>query len=231
MKTVNLQRGRAGVDRGVVNAIATSDGDFLNRDFLSRGERERLRRLERRRSRCRPGSRRRQAVQEKIRSIRRRERDRRRDFCAKAADQVVPGNALIVLEKLNIRSMTTSAKGTAEAPGTNVAAKTALNRAISDKGWYLFELAVRNKARTTGATVRTVNPAYTSLTCPAKDCGNVNANNRKSQAEFECTTCGHAEHADTAGAKTTLARGHSGFRAWRPPADGRVTEAPTSGNP
>jgi putative transposase len=230
-KTVSLQRGRTGVDRGVANAIATSDGDFFGQNFLSEGERERLRRLERRRDRCRPGSRRRQVVKEKIRIIRRRERDRRRDFCSKAAALVMSGNSLIVLEKLNIRGMTASTKGTVEEPGTNVAAKRGRNRAILDKGWHQFELAVRNKARATGATVRTVNPAYTSLTCPAEGCGNVDTNNRKSQAEFVCTTCGHAEHADTVGAKTTLARGHSGFRAWRPPAARRVTEAPTSGKP
>ncbi|WP_243717122.1 RNA-guided endonuclease InsQ/TnpB family protein [Actinomadura darangshiensis] len=230
-KAVSLQRGRTGVDRGVANAIATSDGNFFDRSFLSDGEQERLRRLERRRSKCRPGSRRRQATREKIRIIRRRERDRRRDFCVKAADLVVSGNALVVLEKLNIRGMTASAKGTAEEPGTNVAAKTGQNRAILDKGWHLFELAVRNKSRVTGAVVRTINPAYTSLTCPAEGCGNVDANNRKSQAEFACTCCGHAEHADTVGAKNTLARGHSGFRAWRPPAAGRVDEAPTSGKP
>ncbi|MFD1662580.1 zinc ribbon domain-containing protein [Streptomyces caeni] len=65
--------------------------------------------------------------------------------------------------------------------------------------------AVRNRARRTGTTVRTANPAYTSLTCPA--CGYVHPDNRKSRATFVCTSCGHGEHADTVGAKNTLARG------------------------
>lgn len=46
------------------------------------------------------------------------------------------------------------------APGTGIRQKAGLNRAILDKGWHSFELAVRNRARHTGTTVRTVNPAY-----------------------------------------------------------------------
>jgi hypothetical protein len=116
------------------------------------------------------------------------------------------------------------------APGTNVRQKAGLNRKILDKGWHMFELAVRNKARSTGTTVRTVYAPYTSLTCPEPACGRVDTNNRKSQAVFVCTACGHTEHADPVGAKNTLARGHSGHRAWRPRRQ-PVCEAPTSANP
>ncbi len=229
-KTVNLERGRVGIDRGVVWAVATSDGRFFDREFLTPGERQRLLRLERRRNRCVKGSERREAVKAKIRVIRRRERDRRADFCAQTAAAVVPDNALVVVEKLNIQNMTKSAKGTAQEPGRNVAQKSGLNRKILDKGWYAFEQAVRNVARRTGTAVKTVNPAYTSLTCPNPDCGHVHTDNRESQAKFVCTACGHREHADTVGAKNVLARGHSGHRAWRPRGY-PVREAPTSVNP
>ena len=205
-------------------------GEFFNREFLTEGERQRLLRLERQRNRCQLGSKRRAAVNTKIRAIRRRERDRRADFCAQTAAAVVPGNARVVLEKLNTKAMTASARGTVKAPGKGVRQKAGLNRKILDKGWHMLELAVRNKARHTGAEVRTVYAPYTSLTCPEPGCGNVDANNRKSQAEFVCTACGHAEHADTVGGKNTLARGHSGYRAWRP-LRRDVDEAPTSGNP
>ncbi|WP_243710989.1 transposase [Actinomadura sp. KC216] len=229
-RSVSLERGRVGIDRGIVQAVATSDGRFFDRAFLTPGERQRLLRLERQCHRCRPGSRRREAVKAKIRTIRRRERDRRADFCGQTAATVVRGNALVVLEALNTRGMTASAKGTMEQPGTNVAAKSALNRKILDKGWRMFELACRNKARHAGTAVLTVNPAYTSQTCPNSGCGHVHPDNRKSQAKFVCTACGHHEHADTVGAKNVLARGHSGHRAWRP-RDAPVCEAPTSGNP
>ncbi|MFF4570319.1 RNA-guided endonuclease InsQ/TnpB family protein [Streptomyces sp. NPDC001410] len=226
--TVSLKRGRVGVDRGVATLAATSDGRFFDRAFLTVGEAERYRRLQQRHARTRKGSKRRQACRTKMRAIMGRVRHRRQDFHAQTACQVVDGNALVVLEDLNVASMTARAKGTIAHPGTRVRQKAGLNRAILDKGWHSFELAVRNRARHTGAEVRTVHPANTSVTCPV--CGYVHPDNRKSQAKFVCTACGHREHADTVGAKNTLARGHAGHRAWRPRRR-PVREAPTSANP
>ncbi|MCF3687161.1 transposase, partial [Salmonella enterica subsp. enterica serovar Weltevreden] len=42
--------------------------------------------------------------------------------------------AVVALEDLNVAGMTRSARGTLEAPGRNVAAKSGLNRAILDAG-------------------------------------------------------------------------------------------------
>ncbi|MEU6180481.1 RNA-guided endonuclease InsQ/TnpB family protein [Streptomyces coeruleorubidus] len=141
-------------------------------------------------------------------------RDRRRDFHAQTARHVVDGNGLVVLEDLNTVGMTATARGASAEPGTHVGQKAGLNRAILDKGWHSFELAVRNRARHTGTAVLTVNPAFSSTTCPV--CGCVHPDNRESQARFVCTACGHREHTDTIGAKNVLARGHTGHRAWRP---------------
>ncbi|XVQ16000.1 RNA-guided endonuclease InsQ/TnpB family protein [Spirillospora sp. CA-255316] len=141
-QTVSLQRGRVGIDRGVATAVATSDGRFFDREFLTPGERQRLLRLERQRDRCVKGSKRREVVKAKIQTIRRRERDRRADFCGQTAAMVVPGNGLVVLEKLSIKGMTATARGSLGQPGTNVAAKAGLNRAILDKGWHALERAV-----------------------------------------------------------------------------------------
>jgi transposase len=44
-----------------------------------------------------------------------------------------------------------------------------------------------------------VNPASTSLTRP--QCGVADATSRRSQSEFVCTACGHADHADVVGAR------------------------------
>jgi IS605 OrfB family transposase len=226
--TLSLERGRVGVDRGVVTLAATSDGRFFDRRFITPGEAERYRRLQQQLARTQKGSKRRKACQAKLRVIMRRVRDRRQDFHAQAACEVVDGNALVVFERLNITGMTATARGSVAEPGARIRQKSGLNRSILDKGWHSFELAVRNRARRTGAMVHTVNPAHTSTTCPV--CGHVHPDNRKSQARFVCTACGHKEHADTVGAKNTLARGHAGHRAWRPRRQ-PVREAPTSVNP
>ena len=56
-----------------------------------------------------------------------------------------------------------------------------------------------------GALIK-VDPKNTSRTCPC--CGLVSADNRKTQAHFECVDCGFVENADVVGALNILARGH-----------------------
>ena len=48
---------------------------------------------------------------------------------------------------------------------------------------------------------------YTSQTCPS--CLNVDKQNRQTQAEFECVTCGYHENADLVGAINVLRAGHA----------------------
>lgn len=50
------------------------------------------------------------------------------------------------------------------------------------------------KAKRAGVPVRFVDPRNTSRSCA--QCGHVNKRNRKSQAEFCCTACGHRSNAD-----------------------------------
>jgi putative transposase len=113
--------------------------------------------------------------------------------------------ALVVIEDLKIGQMTRSAKGTLEAPGTCVNAKSGLNRAILSKGWHQFTVALSSAARYTGTRVMTVPPHYTSQRCSA--CGHVDPKSRESQAKFRCTHCPHTDHADVNAAKNILAAG------------------------
>jgi putative transposase len=77
-----------GVDRGVAAAIATSDGDLLDRLFLTAGERRRAVVLQRRLSRAARRGCNRDKTRAALAQIRRRERQRRQDFNAKAAHQL-----------------------------------------------------------------------------------------------------------------------------------------------
>ena len=43
---------------------------------------------------------------------------------------------MIYIEDLQVSNMSKSAKGTAETPGKNVAAKSGLNQAILDQSWF-----------------------------------------------------------------------------------------------
>jgi len=194
-----------GVDRGVVVALATSDGQLRDRDFVSDGERRRALCLQRRLSRVGKYSRNRAKTREALAVIRARERHRRQDFCARTAHELATDNALVVIEALKTKQMTRSAKGTLDKPGTNVKAKSGLNRAILSKGWHQFALALASAARYSGTRVVTVPPQYTSQRCSR--CGHVDPKSRESQAVFRCTHCSHTEHADVNAAKCILAAG------------------------
>jgi putative transposase len=91
---------------------------------------------------------------------------------------------VIRVEDLDVRAMTRSARGTVEKPGTGVAQKRGLNRAISGSGRGLLVARLRHKAV---GRVEQVPAAYTSQRCSA--CGHVAPANRKSQAVFECESC------------------------------------------
>jgi putative transposase len=194
-----------GVDRGVTTAIATSDGKLIDREFLTAGEQRRALALQRKLSRAARRGRNRDEARAALTGIRARERARRRDFYAQAAHQLAAANAVVVLEDLKTRNMTRSAKGTIDEPGTNVRAKSGLNRAILAKGWHQFDLALISAARYSGTTVVRVPAAFTSQRCSA--CAQVDPKSRESQAVFRCTTCAHCEHADVNAARNILAAG------------------------
>jgi putative transposase len=202
----HAEPGRAvGVDRGVVVAVATSDGELRDRDFLTAGERRRVRRLQRKLSRCAGRGRNRDKARAALGVIRARERRRRRDFCAQTAHELTVGNALVAVEDLKTKQMTRSAKGNTTEPGRNVKAKSGLNRVLA-KGWHQFALALKSAARYSGTRVVVVPAAFTSLRCSA--CGHVDPKSRDSQAVFRCTHCSRpAEHADVNAAKNILAAG------------------------
>ncbi|MEV6521382.1 transposase [Longispora sp. NPDC051575] len=201
-----------GVDRGVVVAVATSDGRLADRGFTTPGEQRRMLALQRRASRqerhrrahAAKTSQRAKNTRAQLGRMWARIRDRRADFCHQLAHDLCADNALVGIEALRITNMTASAAGTIERPGRNVAQKSGLNRAILTKGWGQFELALRNQARRTGTTVLRVDPAYTSRTCNA--CGHNTPDNRESQAVFRCVACGLQAHADVNAACNILAR-------------------------
>jgi hypothetical protein len=155
-------------------AVACSDGTMRDREFRTPGEARRYRGLQKKLARQRTGSANRSKTIAEMRRIKRRERDRRQDFVSWTGNRLATRHGIVVLEKLSTGSMTRSAKGTVEDPGRNVRQKAGLNRAILDKGWHMFELAVENVARRTGCPCQ---PAETSpwAVCEAgtsgKPCG------------------------------------------------------------
>jgi putative transposase len=73
-----------------------------------------------------------------------------------------------------------------------------------DISFGAFKLQLEYKCKEAGKTLIKVNPAYTSQTC--RNCGSVDRENRKSQSEFHCLSCGHKDNADINAAKNILSK-------------------------
>ena len=192
-----------GVDRGVAVSAALSTGELLHVPGLTAPERERLLRLERMLARAKRGSSRRKRVRFAIARLRARETDRRKDWAEKTSTDLARRFDIVRVENLNVKNMTRSARGTPQDPGSNVRAKSGLNREILRSGWGLLVRRLEDKAP---GRVEKINPAFTSQRCSA--CGQVDAKSRESQARFACMACGFACNADVNAARN-IAAGHA----------------------
>jgi putative transposase len=130
----------------------------------------------------------------------------RRDFLHKATTTISQNHAMVCIEDLRVRTLSRSARGNIQAPGQGVRAKSGLNKSILDQGWFEFRRQLAYKLGWNGGMLIAVPPHHTSRTC--RVCGHVAAQNRRSQARFECVHCGYQQNADVVGAMNVLARGH-----------------------
>jgi len=191
-----------GVDRGVAVSAALSTGELRNTPGLRPPERRRLRLLQRRLARAKPGSNRRRRVRLSIARLKARQTDRRRDWTEKVSTDLARRFDLICVENLDVRAMTRTASGTVERPGRGVRQKTGLNRAILANGWGRLVDRLEHKAP---GRVQKVAAAYTSQRCSA--CGHVTAESRQSQTAFRCVACAWTGNADYNAARNIAAAG------------------------
>ena len=184
-----------GIDRNV-GQVTCSDGKVFRMPDTARHER-RVRRYQRMMAR-RQGPNRKKGIKASNRWLRVQLlhqkaqatlRHARRNWCHGVSREVADGYSLVHLEKLDIKGMSASAKGTKENPGIHVRAKAGLNRSIHGSCWGKFHQCLDYKTNT-----NYVNPAYTSQTC--NPCGHGDKNSRRSQSVFICTACGHRDNAD-----------------------------------
>lgn len=203
-----------GIDRGVINTLALSDGTFDHIPTLTEPETARMTRLQRRLARQQKGSNRRRATRGQIARLHQKGRDRRTDWIEQTTTRLVRDHDLIAIEKLTTANMVRrpAPKPDPETPGVwlpnRAAAKAGLNRGIHAACWSQFAKRLHDKADQTPELARThiieVPAPNTSRQCRA--CGHIAAKNRESQATFNCASCGHHAHADTNAAENILAR-------------------------
>jgi putative transposase len=192
-----------GIDRGVVNFAAFSDATPSVQPLNSfRKLSDKLAKLQRRLARKTRFSANWKKLQAKISRLHSHIANARKDFLHKLSSGIAQSHGVVKIEKLQVRNMTRSAKGTVANPGTNVAQKRGLNRAILDLGWSMFGAMLGYKLPERGGRLEEVDPAYTSQRCA--ECGHTAKANRPDRDTFRCVACGHADCADRNAARNIL---------------------------
>ncbi len=196
-----------GIDVGITRFATLSDGSFIEPLNTFRKHEQRLARYQRAMSRKTKFSNNWKKAKARVQKLHTRIANVRRDFLHKTTTTISQNHAMVCIEDLQVRNMSKSAAGSSEAPGRNVRAKSGLNKAILDQGWFELRRQLEYKQGWRGGEVLAVPPRNTSRTCPA--CGHVSAENRQTQAKFACVECGFEANADLVGAINVLAAGHA----------------------
>lgn len=123
----------------------------------------------------------------------------REDFAHKTSHAIVSQDTkIIVFEDLRTKHLTRAPKPKVDEGGKFIKngsrAKAGLNNGILDKGWHKIENYCEYKAVKAGKAFFKVEAHHTSQECA--DCGHTHPNNRKTQSEFLCVSCGHTDNAD-----------------------------------
>ena len=166
-----------GIDAGIRCFATFSDGTMIEGVNSFRKHEERLAREQRKLSK----------LHHTIANV-------RSDFLHKQSTDISKNHAKVFVEKLQIKNMSASAKGSIEEPGRSVKAKSGLNKSILDQGWFELRRQLDYKLFWRGGMLSEVNPRHTSQRCSS--CGHVAKENRLSQEVFRCQGCGYEENAD-----------------------------------
>jgi putative transposase len=188
-----------GIDWGVTHLLTDSDGNHTPNPRLWDQYEAEMVDLQRRfaESKCQS-----KKLRRRIRKLWRKIGNARRDHHHKVARRLVEDHDVIFHEKLQVKNMTRSAKGTTEAPGTNVAAKSGLNRAILDTAPGMLFSILASKAEDAAKLAMGVEPRNSSQL--HHRCG---LRGVRKDEDFWCPSCQVHEHADTNAALNHRQRG------------------------
>ncbi|WP_252180455.1 transposase [Endozoicomonas sp. 4G] len=195
-----------GLDWGVnkLLSVATeSDGYQVDNPRWFQQEREKLKALKQAVSRKKKGSNRWKKACKKLSTHHRKAANRRNHEHHQLSAQVASQYALVATEKLQVKNMTGSAKGTSEKPGKNVKQKAGLNREILDTAPATLLAMIAYKVKETGGLfietpTRKLKP---SQRCPV--CWSVKKKTLKERVH-QCEVCGCNEDRDIAAARVNL---------------------------
>ena len=163
---------KIGIDLGLNNFIALSNGNKVNNPKYLRNSEIRLKRLQRRLSRKKKGSRNRKRFILRLAKLHNKIQNQRTDFLHKLSYGITKSYSLIAIENLNINGMVKNRH---------------LSKSISDASWNTFIQMLSYKAVTCGGQLVKVDPRNTTKECSR--CKN-KIEMPLTKRAFNCNKCG-----------------------------------------
>jgi putative transposase len=180
-----------GIDLGIKTFAVLSDGEDITHPKLLAKKEARLKRYQRRLSRCEKGSNNRNKARIKVAKQHAKVADARRDFLHKTTTELVRTYDVIAIENLSVANMVKNHK---------------LAKSISDSSWGVFRTMLEYKAKWYGKQVVVIDRFHPS----SKLCNNCQWKNNEltlSQREWVCKNCGTLLDRDVNAAKNILDAG------------------------
>ncbi|MDE1824037.1 MAG: transposase [Candidatus Micrarchaeota archaeon] len=171
-------REAVGIDLGIKNYAALSDGSILQNKHISKSERNRMKHLQRVISRRRKGSQKRITAIQRFSKYAEHISRIREDHLHKLSYDLVHSYSFIAYEELKVANMVKNHR---------------LAKSISESSWGNFIQLLHYKAESAGCVAVGVNPQNTSRTCSG--CGNVQEM-PLSERTFNCKKCGMSKDRD-----------------------------------
>ncbi|MEM7553882.1 MAG: RNA-guided endonuclease TnpB family protein [Cyanobacteria bacterium P01_A01_bin.84] len=180
-----------GIDVGLNHFYTDSNGETVANPRQLRKSEKSLKRLQRRLSKTKKGSKNRIKFRNKLARKHLKVSRQRKDFAVKTARCVVKSNDLVAYEDLQVRNMVKNHR---------------LAKSISDVSWSLFRQWVEYFGKVFGVVTVAVLPHYTSQNC--SKCGEI-VKKSLSIRTHVCPHCGHTQDRDWNAARNILELGLS----------------------
>jgi len=205
-----------GLDVGLTHFYTDSDGQTIANPRHLRKSEKSLKRLSRRFSKTKKGSKNRAKFRNKLGRKHLKVSRQRKDFAVKLARCVVQSNDLVAYEDLKVRNMVRRVRSCRLASESNSPVRNRhLAKSISDAAWSTFRQWLEYFGKVFGVVTVAVPPHYTSQNC--SNCGQV-VKKSLSVRTHVCHHCGHTQDRDWNAARNILEKalstaGHVGTYA------------------
>ena len=201
-----------GIDHGLVHPMTTFDSQgnvhhYRHREAEIARLDAQVKNVEKTLRNCTPRSREWKRRQRVVKSLRGRASAIRSHDRRQWAVGLVKGYGTVCVERMDVRQLIRSARGTHESHGELVNVQREMSRRLANAAPGEQRAELKTACERHGTKYIEAPARNSSDFCP--ECGHCSPENRKSQARFRCRECGHTDNADSNAARNHLLYGTS----------------------